>query len=631
MCGIAGIINFKNEEKHSINLKEMANALKHRGPDDEGFMLFSKKPTIFFGDDSKVKNSSHINTATRLPFKVGFGFRQLKIIDLSNKSHQPLTDETEKYCIIFNGELYNYKEIRKELKLLNYNFKSDSDTEVVLKAYIEWGAKALEKFNGMFAFAILDSVKNNVFFARDRMGVKPFYFFRNNHYFVFGSTVKSIINSKIYNPEVNWEGLWQNYRFTTAQRPNTVFNNISALKPGHCITIDLNTNTVDETKYWEIPTQIQDFSLTEKQSINLIEESLYKAINYRLISDVEVGSFMSGGIDSSLISVIASKKIKNIKTLTLGFKEFEELNEVNQAKETAKKHHLNHVIHYANINESIKYLNKAIIAYEEPYCNISANLILAKMASKNNVKVVLSGLGGDELFGGYDVFKKIPLWKTLHKNRKIINSIPNFHQKIKKGKKIANCNSLGEYYTHYYTHFYDSEIDSLFKNHSFNTNFTLEHLYENDCKFTDTFEAMSFYNLKSYISNHQMRALDTTTMAFSIEGRFPLLDHNFIENAFKIPTKFKFKNNSQKYILKEIAKKHLTENTLKMPKKGLSFPMKNWVNNELKEFTFDNIDNLKKRNVFDKTSIEKIIKSNDPLKIWQLVSTELWLQNFIDK
>ncbi|MDP5093052.1 MAG: asparagine synthase (glutamine-hydrolyzing) [Polaribacter sp.] len=631
MCGIAGIINFKENEKNSASLIAMTKSLKHRGPDDEGYLLFSKNMLHYFGDDSRDKITSHIKTTDNQNFNVGFGFRQLKIIDLSSNSHQPLTDVTGKFSIIFNGELYNYLEIKEELKKLGHSFFSNSDTEVILNSYKEWGAKALEKFNGMFAFAILNSIDNTVFIARDRMGIKPLYFYKNNTHFVFGSSVQSIIKSNLYTPEINWEGLWQNFRFTTAQRPNTVFQDIIALEPAHYLSINLKNGGFTKKRYWEIPTQIQDFSLTEKQSIQLIEESLYKAVTYCLTADVEVGAFLSGGIDSSLIAVLASKTNPNIKTLTLGFKEFTYLDEVSQAKETAEKHHLNHIIKYANVTDSFTNLNQGVMAYEEPYFHIPANLMLAKMASENKTTVVLSGLGGDELFGGYDVFKKISLWEQLKNNQKLVNLLPDIHKKIVKGKLIANCKTIGEYYSHYYTSFFDYEINELFINNSFSTTSTIDQLYTNNATFTDTFEAISYFNLKSYISNHQMRALDATTMAYGIEGRFPFLDHTFIENAFKIPTKFKIKNNTQKYILKEIAKKYITKNTLQMSKKGLTLPLKSWVENDLKEFVFDTIQQLKNRKMFNNIAINTILKSKNETKIWQLVSTELWLQNFIDK
>ncbi len=630
MCGIAGIINLKNTTQQVRSLIDMTNNLYSRGPDNEGYLLFNDNANPYFGNDSIVKNTTDILSAINENFQVAFGFRQLKIIDLSNKSHQPMTDISKKYWIVFNGEIFNYKEIKKTLLSLGYQFVSNSDTEVVLNAYIEWGEKAVEFFNGMFAFSIFDSLKNEIFMARDRMGIKPFYYYKTQNQFVFASTIQSIIKSKIYKPEINWEGLWQNFRFSIAQRPNTSFKDIYALEAAHFLKINLNNSTFEKRKYWEIPTNTQDLSLTKKQSIELVEESLIKAVNYRLVSDVDVGTFMSGGIDSTLVSVLASKSKPNIKAMTLGFQEYKDFDEVQQAKDTAELHHLNHIIHYATSKDVLKNIKETSLAYEEPYHHLSANFVLANMASSNHLKVVLSGLGGDELFGGYDVFNKISLWENLRTKQNTLKFLPAIHQKIKKAKQIASYQTNGSYYSHYYTNFLDTEIQELFLNQSFTTENLLKETYNHSQKFTDTFDAMSFYSLKSYIGNHQMRAVDHSTMAFSVEGRFPLLDHNFIETAFKIPTKFKIYQGVQKYILKEIAKKHIAKSCIEMSKKGLSLPLKHWINTYLKDYVNDHLELLKNRNLFDKKTINRIQFSGNEIKIWQLVSTELWLQNFFD-
>jgi len=630
MCGIAGIINKNYPNPNSLSLKSMTKSMINRGPDDEGYMLCMEKTIPFFGDDTIYKNLKHIDTASTSPFKLGFAFRQLKIIDLSNKSHQPMSDLNQNYWIILNGEIYNYKEIRSELISLGYTFFSNSDTEVALNAYKEWNSEALNKFNGMFALAIFDKVKNEVFVARDRLGIKPIYFYENKEQFVFASTIKAIIDSKLYKPEINWEGLSQNFRFSIAQRPNTSFKNITALEPAHYLKIDLNTNKKIKKQYWEIPVNNQNFSLTEKQSIDLINESLFESIKYRLNADVEVGTFMSGGIDSTTMSVIASKINRNIKVLTLGFKEFKEYNEIKEAKDTAVLNNLNHIIAYTNPNEIIDNIINITTAYEEPYHHLSANFVLANMASKNNLKVVLNGLGGDELFGGYDVFYKLKFWEKLKRNKKLIHLFPNIHPKIEKAKTISNYNNLSEFYSHYFTNYTDFEIEKLFNTNNFSTKKTIANLYNpNQLNFTDNFEGISYFNLKSYISNHQTRAVDHSTMQFSIEGRFPFLDHNFIETAFKIPTKYKFKNNTQKYILKQLAKKYIAPSCFSMKKKGLGLPLEHWMKNEFKSLINDSIITLKNRNIFNNNQIDLILKSNNERKIWQLVSTELWIDKFI--
>jgi len=630
MCGIAGIINKNGTSVNSDALFLMTENMKRRGPDDEGFMLFNETTTPYIGTDSILKNHNNIKSAINQQFKVGFGFRQLKIIDLSNNSHQPMCDLNQNYWVILNGEIYNYKEIRNQLISLGHTFFSNSDTEVVLNAYKEWSENALSKFNGMFALAIFDKTKNEVFFARDRIGIKPFYYFQNNDYFIFGSTIKSIVASNLYNAEINWEGLSQNFRFSIAQRPSTSFKDIKALKPAHWMKFNLNTNTLQTKQYWEIPVNNQEFNLTEKQSIGLVEESLYKSIKYRLNADVEVGSFMSGGIDSTTISSIASKINPTIKALTLGFNKYDDFNEINEAKDTAALNNLNHVISYTKPEDILANINQITSIYEEPYFGLPANYILASMASKNNLKVVLNGLGGDELFGGYDVYNKLSLWPNLKKINSILKITPKIHPKIKKAAEISGYKNTNEFYSHYYTNFNDNEISALFnKKNSSTYNTLLDYYNPTNLSFSDDFEALSFYNIKSYIGNHQMRTTDHCLMHFSVEGRFPLLDHNFIETAFKIPTKYKLHKNSQKYILKQVAKKHIAKSCLTMKKKGLTLPLKHWISTDLKEFVNDHIVNLKNRNIFNNLEIDIILKSNNPHKIWQLVSTELWLNKFI--
>ncbi|MFK5879046.1 MAG: asparagine synthase (glutamine-hydrolyzing) [Flavobacteriaceae bacterium] len=629
MCGIAVILNLNTPLNNAKELSLMTQSMQNRGPDDEGYMLFNNKSISYSGDNSRLQNKSNIHQSYSRKFKIGFGFRQLKIIDLSENSHQPMTDNNENYWIVFNGEIYNFKEVRNELKSLGHSFFSNSDTEVVLKSYKQWGSNCLQKFNGMFAIVIFDKSKNEIFIARDRIGIKPLYYFQNNEQFVFASTQKAIIDSGLYKPEINWEGLWQNFRFSIAQRPNTCFKNIVALEPAHFLKIDLNTNQITKKKYWEIPINTQDFSLTEKQAADLLEESLTTAINLRLNADVPVGTFMSGGIDSTTISVLASKLHPNIKALTLGFKDHPDYNEVQQATDTAQLRNLNHTINYTNASDVINKLDELVIAFEEPYNHLSANYMIAQMASQNNLKVVLNGLGGDELFGGYDIYSKIKLWKRLKKNKNFINLIPNIHPKISKAHDIANINSLGEYYSHYHTTFEDFELKKLFNQSISNTQNTISNLYNKDAKsFTDTFEAMSYYNLKSYIGNHQTRMADQFTMAFSLEGRLPFLDHNFIATSFQIPTKYKIKNGIQKYILKEVAKKHIALSCLTMNKKGLRLPLEHWISNDLENIVEDSILKLKNRFIFDNNEIDLILKSTNEQKIWQLVSTELWLEEF---
>jgi len=639
MCGIAGIIEFNKKSNQVIAIKNMTKSLENRGPDDEGYLLNINTIVSFYGDktDSSVKVNhfpntplNHIDTALNTTSNIAFGFKRLSIIDLSYRAHQPMCDLSKKYWIIFNGEIYNFKEIRSELQSLNYSFYSNSDTEIVLNAYIEWGEKSLQKLNGMFAFSILDTLKEEIFLARDRIGIKPLYYYQNKDRFVFGSTIKSIIDSKLYTPEINWEGLQQNFTFSITQRPSTCFLNVFALKPAYYIKVNTSTGQIIKNQYWQIPTATQDFSLTKKKSADLLEEGLYKSINYRLNADVKVGTFMSGGIDSTTITSIAKKLNPNINALTLGFhQKYFEYDEVLQAKKIAKMNNIKHIIHYENSNSIIDNMETIVENYEEPYHHLPANYAISKAASLYGFKVVLNGLGGDELFAGYDFYNKLNSWNLLKKLNSINKFIPlNFHPKIDVAKKIISLKKIDQFYSYFYSTFSDFEVQQLFKNPNYNSSNTLRKLYLNNQKFTDDIEALSYYNIKSYISNHQTRTSDQFSMNFSIETRFPFLDHQLIELAFTIPSKFKLKNNSHKFILKEVAKKHISSSCFSMQKKGLGLPLEYWYKNELKEFINDNINALKKRNLFDIKEINTILKTNNVRKTWHLVMTELWLKSF---
>lgn len=638
MCGIAGIININSSSNMNEPIYKMVQSMVRRGPDDEGFFLWNDNDFEVLKGNDTVNDfvqvpyfpSQHISNAGDFKSQVALGHRRLSILDLSSYGHQPMCDRDQKYWIVLNGEIYNHQEIRKELESLQHVFYSVTDTEVVLHAYAQWGKSALDKFNGMFSFAILDTIKKEMFFARDRIGIKPFYYTKSDGQFIFGSTIQSIIASELYTPEIDWEGLSQNFSFSIAQRPFTCFENIKALEPGFCMTLDLSNGELKKYRYWDIPTGIQDFSLSEKQAANLLEEAIYNAVKLQLVSDVEVGSFMSGGIDSTTISAIASKIQPNIKTFTLAYdKKFSEYNEFEEAAKTARMHNMEHIVSFVDERIILDNIDTIVAGYEEPYHHLPANFSISKVVADHHVKVVLNGLGGDELFAGYDLYGKLPRWHQLQKTGSIAALLPSgIHFKLDKLKSISAIKNVAQYYAQYYSTFNDDENQRLLQR-KYNGLNTIGELYDSDNKyFTDDVEAISYFNLKSYIGNHQVRTVDQFTMHFSIEGRFPFLDHNLVELAFKIPSKYKIKGNEKKYILKKVAEKYIAPECLNMSKKGFSLPLNHWIKNELKEFTHDNMLSLKSKNIFNNQEIDHIVKSNNSSKIWQLVMTNLWLDKF---
>lgn len=641
MCGIAGIWN-KKEAIHLLpRIEAMCNAMKSRGPDDEGYVAFENeqaKPyngsnTISINDDDwPYLQGKNLEEFKHTQQKLVFGFRRLSILDLTERGHQPFSDEDGLFWIIFNGEIYNYRGLRDELISRGYIFRSTSDTEVVLNAYKEWGEQCVQHFNGMFSFVLIDRPEQKLFIARDRIGIKPFYFHDSDERFVFASSIKGLLSSGLVACEVDQRGLQQNFMFAISQRPRTAFKNIRALAPGHTLQIDLNSGKKILRRYWEAPVGHQEFGLNEKKASQLLEEALLSAVSYRLQADVEVGTFMSGGIDSTLISAMAGRVQSGIKAFTLA-SDHPEYNEVEEAAANAKLNGLTHIVGNVDLQEVLGNLTQIVEGYEEPYHHLPVNFLISKLVNENGLKVVLNGLGGDELFAGYDAYAKLNRWEQIQMLPKIGRMLPKgIHEKADKLRQFSNINTIDEYYAHYYTTYLQEEINTLFTDPKENLALDIKETYNSeDLEFTDDLEALSFYNLKSYIGSHHVRTIDQFTMHHSLEGRFPMLDHEFIELAFRIPTRLKIHDGKQKYILRKLAKKYVAPECLKMKKKGFSLPLKNMLSNELKSLTEDTIQKLKARGVFNESAIDKAVSKNDSAQVWHLVMTEIWYQTYIDR
>jgi asparagine synthase (glutamine-hydrolysing) len=641
MCGIAGIWNKRNAETVNTAIRNMCDSMHRRGPNDEGYVqinngvaqAYSGKNSQATTNDFPYLSCKPLEENLNQESKLVFGFRRLSILDLSVKGHQPMADQSGDYWIVFNGELYNYKLLRNELKNHGYRFTTESDSEVVLRAYMHWGSQAITRFNGMFALAIYDGPKQELFLARDRIGIKPLYYHDNPNQFVFGSTIKSIIKSGLYKAEIDEVGLQQNFVFAVSQRPHTAFKNIKALEPAHCMVISLQTGQIKNQRYWDIPVGSQDSLMTEKQAIDELEERLLNSVEYRLNADVEVGSFMSGGIDSTLISAMAGRMQKGIKAFTLGVKNSgSEFNEIEEAAANAKLNDLEHITGLVEAKDITGYLGDIIEGYEEPYQHLPVNYLISGLAKRNGVKVVLNGLGGDELFAGYDAHAKLARWERIKMLPKVGKLLPGgIHPKADKFKKFSNIDTIGEYYAHYYSTFDQGEINMLFDSPTAHIMKTIDEVYNpNNLDFSDDLEALNYYNVKSYIGSHHVRTLDQFTMHHSIEGRFPMLDHEVVEFAFRVPSRLKLHDGKQKYILRKLAKKYIAPECLRMKKKGFSLPLKSFMDGPLKELVQDNLSALSKRHLLREDGLKKIIESNDSAQIWHLVMTELWCKHYMD-
>lgn len=642
MCGIAGIVNLKNQPAALLpNLVKMSNAMRLRGPDDEGFLAVNSnyKPAFYYGNetnqDSRAfhnqKFSGNINDHFDTQGILFFAHRRLKIIDLSPRAFQPMTEDSNRFILIFNGEIYNYKELRQELISYGYIFQSASDSEVLLKSYMHWQESCLHKFNGDFALVIYDSLDRKLFLARDRVGVKPLFYTVSNDNFIFASDIKTILASELVSAQVNMQGLWNNLTMTLSPGRVTSFKDIFSLEPGCSLTIDLTNGEIVEKQYWDVPHGQNQIILPEDQLLEMLEEKIIKAVKYRLTADVEVGSFMSGGIDSTTVTAMAAKINPGMKALTLGFYSGLE-DETREASINALKFGVQHIISRPNPRDYLAAAKTILECYEEPYNSLTPSYFMSESAHKENLKVVLTGVGGDELFAGYPYY---PRWQQLAKYRpwqKIIAKLPEWHSKVKNLKRLVK-QDMHAYYAGMHALFTDCEAGRIFKNIQYSGYRFLVDLYPLDQDFNDYGEMISYLDLKWYVGRHQLYRLDQFSMHFSVEGRFPLLDHELLETAMKIPIQVRNKNNQSKYLLRKIAEKYIAPESLTMKKFGFSSPDQNLINGILKPLITDQLHALKKRDFINPSGIDQLLSdySHNATKLLQLCQVEQWLTIFIDQ
>jgi len=648
MCGIAGIFAFNECKIPLKNIQFMNKAMHHRGPDDEGITFFNATGNaLIYGDKNtpvEVYKSDALYTPQE-PFSgtvpdgafIAFGHTRLSIVDLSTAGHQPMCTEDGRYWIVHNGEIYNFQEIREELKKKGEFFSSNTDTEVILKAYRLWGPDCLERFNGMWAFAIWDNHEKVLLCSRDRIGIKPFYYYLTDDFFLFASDIKTLIASKLYRPEPNWEGVYHAMSFYCAPRPMTCFKGVRALEQAHYLTVNLQKN-FKTRRFWSMPVGQIDYSKNEKQWTEELEYTLRQAVNRRLVADVPIGTFMSGGVDSTTISAIAAQEHPGIKAFTLAYQnDVPEMDELPQATATAAMWPMRHIVEVMRPENVIECLPEITRCYEEPFYSLAPNYMISKLVAKNEVKVILNGLGGDELFCGYGRERLVNIWRMIRPWQKVISLFPLLNGKYKKVKMISEFKDTFECYVFGFSTFTEKEKKSLFnlieadRWDSFNT---FKQLYELEgLPFTDSIEAICYFDIVNYIGNHHVYRLDQFTMNFSLEGRFPFLDHELVELACRMPSFLKVKNGVGKYILKNVAKNLIHPSCISMKKKGFGLPVGHWMKSSLKDTLELGLNEVRKTGVIDYPEAESMKQQfmNSQMsynKLWFIVSLGLWLRAF---
>jgi len=621
MCGIAGFINFDSKVKADhVLLKEMTDLITHRGPDSEGFHLYGN---------------------------LGMGFRRLSIIDL-NTGDQPISDASKNYTITFNGEIYNFKELRLSLSAKGYIFKTTTDTEVILNSYIEYGVECLKHLRGMFAFVIFDKTKNILFGARDRFGIKPFYYSLNSERFVWGSELKCVKKGMKKDLTLNFDSLNEYFTYGYIGQNKAIWNEISKLPPSHFFILepDKGEKGLVINKYWKISYE-PDNSVSENDWVEMLDQKFSESVKMHMISDVPLGAFLSGGIDSSGVVAFMNKVSPgNVKTFSIGFKE-EKFNELQYAREVADKYKTEH--HELILEpESVELLPRLVSAFDEPFADSSAipTYYVSKFA-REFVTVVLSGDGGDELFAGYNNYMKALSVKNSPFSNYMLNPLWNIiYQTMPdkvSGKGLAyfmskNRSDLGAYFCV----MKKNERSSLFNDHTLNRigNYSSEadRIQMLNCSSSKDFVSrLEELDLLNYLPGDILTKVDRTSMQNSLETRVPILDHEFAELSFKIPSSMKMTGSEGKLVFKKMLKKYLPQNVMTHKKQGFGVPISIWFKDDLKSYMNDRLLNKKAEiyNYLNYSAVEKMISDQNfgmrdfSAKIWAVLFLEEWLkQNF---
>ena len=612
MCGIVGVIS-KSPQKNRINLKTAADTLMHRGPDSSGEWWSENR-------------------------RVGFAHRRLSIIDISENGKQPMIDKENKNVIILNGEIYNYKEIKSHLKSKRHTFVSNSDTEVLLKAYAEWGVNCLEKLNGMFAFAIFDPKNQILFLARDRAGEKPLFYHLENGTFRFASELKALLVNPDLSRNIDGTSLDSYLSMGFVPGHKCILKGFNKLPPAHAFLFDLQTSRERIWRYWNFP---ESFSNEEKKDeVELLAELeilLEDSVRRQLVADVPVGIMLSGGVDSSLLTAMATRSLDKVKTFCVSFPGHGKLNEAKHAQLIANYFDTEHIELEAQ-DTSANLLTNLVENFDEPIVDSSMipTFLLCQMV-KQHCTVALGGDGGDELFGGYSHYSRL-LWMQRH-----LEWLPIGTRKTiaKFSGKFLSIGTKGRNYLQSLNVdfnssvppialYFDSETRSKLLNGYDGGGFDLDSRIPNQIDFLQRMTHMDFEN---YLPEDILVKVDRTSMANSLELRAPFLDKEVIEFAFgEVPSYLKASFNGRKILLKKLAKNLLPKEFNLQRKQGFSIPLGHWLSGgEYKELFCDIL--LDSQSIFDRPTVEKLFHGqsrgkNNSERLFSLVLFELWRRRY---
>ena len=635
MCGIAGTINYYEKRNVSKKLLEkMVSALEHRGPDDVGMY---------------VKGN------------IGLGIRRLSIIDLE-KGRQPISNEDDSIWVVYNGEIYNYKELRQELEKKGHKFKTHSDTEVLVHLYEEHGKELVNKLNGMFAFAVWDSKRRTLLLGRDRTGIKPLYYYIGRDKLAFASELKALLQDNTISRELNHQALHDYLTLLYVPAPHSIFSSIKKLPPAHIL--EYIDGELSIQQYWTIPYKEpeDERQLTSKEVQQFaigVHEQLQAAVRRRMISDVPLGAFLSGGIDSSaIVALMAQVSDTQIKTFSIGFKDAGYYDERKFARKIVKQFNTQH--HEFEVEPNALDILPTLVKYfDEPFADSSAipTYYLSKMA-RQHVTVCLSGTGGDELFGGYRRYLIENLFKHYQRYPKAVQGLAMGFSKM---LPVSRKSALKEYFLLLKRFLTCQEESSPMLRHinmmscfteeakedlytkSFGENFSssahpLEFYYKKTADLDDLTRTL-YTDFHSYLPGDLLVKEDRMTMAASLEGRVPFLDHEFVEYVASIPSNLKVRNLTTKYIFKEAMRSVLPAMIIDRRKHGFGVPIGEWFKHELKDYASDIFRDSKttQRGYFDAAYIQNLMDEHQKglqdysAQLWTLLMFELWCREYLDE
>jgi asparagine synthase (glutamine-hydrolysing) len=613
MCGFVGMLHAHPQERNDEidqQIKEMNSTLTHRGPDDEGYYW-----------DNYVK----------------FGFKRLSILDIEG-GHQPLSYENERFWVVFNGEIYNHTELRQELTDKGYEFSTESDTEVILALYREFSKQMVQKLRGMFGFVIWDKEEQLLFGARDHFGIKPFFYLERDDITYFASEKKGILVAM--NDELDMDSLQHYLSFQYVPEPDTMTRFIKKLQPGHYFTKKPGLS-MDIQSFWT--PKFQPVHSSENQLIKEIRDVLTDSVNVHMRSDVPVGSLLSGGIDSSFIVSLAKQINPQLKTFTVGF-ERNGYSEVNVAQETALALQLENISCIISPGEFLNELPKIIWHLDDPLADPAlVPLYFVAREARKHVKVVLSGEGADELFGGYNIYRE------PHSLR-VFNHIPNRLKELLKvlsrilpdgfkGKNFIERGTtpLEERYIGNAKMFEEKEKEELLRTYSSDLSYTsiTTPIYQQSMDY-DAVTKMQNIDIHTWLRGDILVKADKMTMAHSLELRVPFLDKHVFDVALKIHTNQKIKNHTTKYILRKAAEGIVPEHVVNRKKLGFPVPIRHWLKDEIYEWAKNLIQFSQTDYIFNKKEIYKLLgdhvanKKDNSRKLWTILIFMIWHQVYVE-